>query len=204
MNTLRLLEIDALVVRTDDHRLTGEALRAAIEADGDPVGVAAVVATAGTTNAGHHRRPRRRRRRSRASTAGGSTSTAPTAARACSRRRPRHLYDGIEHADSFIVDPHKWLFAPFDCCALLYRTRRSPGPCTSRTPPTSTSSTTRAAASGTRPTTPTTSPGGPGACRCGSRLSVYGVGAYTEAIETAIRLARRDRRRDPPPRRTWS
>ncbi len=33
----------------------------------------------------------------------------------------RHLFDGIEWADSFIVDPHKWLFAPFDCCALLYR-----------------------------------------------------------------------------------
>ena len=33
----------------------------------------------------------------------------------------RDLYDGIEHCDSFIVDPHKWLFAPFDCCALLYR-----------------------------------------------------------------------------------
>ena len=33
----------------------------------------------------------------------------------------RHLFDGIEHCDSFIVDPHKWLFAPFDCCALLYR-----------------------------------------------------------------------------------
>jgi aromatic-L-amino-acid decarboxylase len=26
-----------------------------------------------------------------------------------------------ERADSFIVDPHKWLFAPFDCAALLYR-----------------------------------------------------------------------------------
>ena len=33
----------------------------------------------------------------------------------------RHRYDGIEHADSFIVDPHKWLFAPFDCAALVYR-----------------------------------------------------------------------------------
>ena len=33
----------------------------------------------------------------------------------------RHRYQGIELADSFIVDPHKWLFAPFDCCALLYR-----------------------------------------------------------------------------------
>ena len=33
----------------------------------------------------------------------------------------RGLFDGIEQADSFIVDPHKWLFAPYDCCALLYR-----------------------------------------------------------------------------------
>jgi len=32
----------------------------------------------------------------------------------------RARYHGIERADSFIVDPHKWLFAPFDCCALLY------------------------------------------------------------------------------------
>lgn len=32
----------------------------------------------------------------------------------------RHLYQGVEHADSFIVDPHKWLFAPFDACALVY------------------------------------------------------------------------------------
>jgi glutamate/tyrosine decarboxylase-like PLP-dependent enzyme len=33
----------------------------------------------------------------------------------------RDRFDGIERADSFIVDPHKWLFAPFDSCALLYR-----------------------------------------------------------------------------------
>ena len=33
----------------------------------------------------------------------------------------RSLFDGIEQADSFIVDPHKWLFAPLDCCALIYR-----------------------------------------------------------------------------------
>ena len=33
----------------------------------------------------------------------------------------RYLYRGIEQADSFIVDPHKWLFAPFDACALVYR-----------------------------------------------------------------------------------
>jgi glutamate/tyrosine decarboxylase-like PLP-dependent enzyme len=33
----------------------------------------------------------------------------------------RDRYAGIELADSFIVDPHKWLFAPFDCAALIYR-----------------------------------------------------------------------------------
>jgi len=30
-------------------------------------------------------------------------------------------YSGLEQADSFIVDPHKWLFSPFDACALVYK-----------------------------------------------------------------------------------
>jgi len=33
----------------------------------------------------------------------------------------RAKFAGVEMADSFIVDPHKWLFAPFDACALIYR-----------------------------------------------------------------------------------
>ena len=33
----------------------------------------------------------------------------------------RPLYDGIERADSIVMDPHKWWFSPFDCAALLYR-----------------------------------------------------------------------------------
>ena len=33
----------------------------------------------------------------------------------------RPLFVGVEKADSLIVDPHKWLFAPFDACALIYR-----------------------------------------------------------------------------------
>jgi len=33
----------------------------------------------------------------------------------------RPLFIGVELCDSFIVDPHKWLFAPYDACALVYR-----------------------------------------------------------------------------------
>jgi L-2,4-diaminobutyrate decarboxylase len=43
---------------------------------------------------------------------GGAALAAPSA---------RPLFAGVEHADSIIIDPHKWLFAPFDACALLYR-----------------------------------------------------------------------------------
>ena len=59
--------------------------------------------------------------RSRRNAAGGSTSTAPTAAQASSPARCGPSTTGFELADSFILDPHKWLFTPFDCCALLYR-----------------------------------------------------------------------------------
>jgi glutamate/tyrosine decarboxylase-like PLP-dependent enzyme len=33
----------------------------------------------------------------------------------------RERFRGIERADSLVVDPHKWLFAPFDCAGLIYR-----------------------------------------------------------------------------------
>ena len=119
-NTMRILEMDPLTVATDDHRLTGAALRAAIEADGDPSSLAAVVATAGTTNAGiiddlagAAAVARERGLWFHVDGAyGGAGLFAPSV---------RAAYDGIEHADSFVVDPHKWLFAPFDCAALLYR-----------------------------------------------------------------------------------
>ena len=43
---------------------------------------------------------------------GGAALFAPSA---------RGRFAGIEQADSMVVDPHKWLYAPFDCAALLYR-----------------------------------------------------------------------------------
>ena len=120
VNTLRILELDPLTVHTDDHRVTGAALRAAVEADGDPSSIAAVVATSGTTNAGTIDDLAGVSTVARELGAwfhvdgayGGAGLFAPSV---------RRKYDGIEHADSFVVDPHKWLFAPFDCAALLYR-----------------------------------------------------------------------------------
>ena len=98
-------------------RLTGARLEPVLRAH---PGVFAVVATAGTTNAGLID--------DLAGVAdvcaahgvwmhvdgayGGAGLAAPSV---------RELFDGVERADSFIVDPHKWLFAPYDCCALLYR-----------------------------------------------------------------------------------
>jgi aromatic-L-amino-acid decarboxylase len=33
----------------------------------------------------------------------------------------RGMWDGIEHADSIVVNPHKWLFTPMDCSVLYTR-----------------------------------------------------------------------------------
>ena len=49
---LQIIGAGELVVPSHGHRLTGEALEAALQADPDPADVVAVVATAGTTNAG--------------------------------------------------------------------------------------------------------------------------------------------------------
>ncbi len=120
-STLRILDCDPLSVATGpDDRLTGDALAAALAADPDPSSVFAVVATAGTTNAGivddlagvaavasEHRLWFHVD-----AAYGGAALFAPSV---------RERFVGVEAADSIVVDPHKWLFAPFDCCALLYR-----------------------------------------------------------------------------------
>ncbi|MEU4542858.1 pyridoxal phosphate-dependent decarboxylase family protein [Nonomuraea dietziae] len=119
-NTLRIIGVEALVVPSEDHRLTGEALRRALEGQENVIGV---VATSGTTNAGiiDDLKGVAEVARERGlwfhvdGAYGGAGLFAPSV---------RHRYEGIEHADSFVVDPHKWLFAPFDCAALIYRDPR--------------------------------------------------------------------------------
>ncbi len=115
-----VMDAEVVEVPVDERlRMTGPALRRALEEHG-PESFFAVVATCGTTNLGVVD--------DLASVGevcrehgiwfhvdgayGGAGLVAPSV---------RGLFEGIEHADSFIVDPHKWLFAPFDCCALLYR-----------------------------------------------------------------------------------
>ena len=119
----RAMDADVVAVPADDRgRMVGGALRDVVDAldDLDRDRLFAVVATSGTTNVGVIDDLA-----GAAAVAGeldtwfhvdgaygGAALTAPSV---------RHLFDGIERADSFIVDPHKWLFAPFDSCALLYR-----------------------------------------------------------------------------------
>jgi aromatic-L-amino-acid/L-tryptophan decarboxylase len=108
-------------VPSADHRLTGENLEAALAADSvGAADVVAVVATAGTTNAGlvDDLRgvadvARQRKLWLHVDAAyGGGALFAPSV---------RALFDGIEDADSIVIDPHKWLFGPYDCAALVYR-----------------------------------------------------------------------------------
>ena len=115
-----VMDVDPLFVQADERgRMTGPALHEALVREG-AVGVFAVVATSGTTNlgvvddlAGIAEVCREHGLWFHVDGAyGGAALAAPSV---------RHLFTGIEHADSFIVDPHKWLFAPFDCCALVYR-----------------------------------------------------------------------------------
>lgn len=115
----RCLDFEIVDVPMDDlGRLTGANLRAALDDVTRPV--CAVVATAGITNI-------------------GLIDDLESIADVCAEREiwfhidaayggaamilpeKRALFAGVERADSLVIDPHKWLFTPLDCSALLFR-----------------------------------------------------------------------------------
>ncbi len=115
-----VMDVDLLEVGGD--RLTGEDVRDAVAAlsEDERERLFAIACTAGTTNLGIIDDMQGIGEASHEvgvwmhvdGAYGGAGLAAPSI---------RHAFDGIELAHSFIVDPHKWLFAPFDCCALIYQ-----------------------------------------------------------------------------------
>jgi len=115
----RVMDIDVVLADVDSEgRLTGKAVLKAAKKIKD--GLFAVVATSGTTNFGIVDRldevgaaAKKLKVWYHIDGAYGLAGILDPAS--------KHLFKGTEKADSFIVDPHKWLFTPFDCCALVYR-----------------------------------------------------------------------------------
>jgi glutamate/tyrosine decarboxylase-like PLP-dependent enzyme len=117
----KVIDADVIFVRTEG-RFEGGDLRTAINklSTADRDRLFAVIATGGTTNAGiiddldgiakiciaeklwFHVD----------AAYGGGALAAPSV---------RYLFNGIERADSVTIDPHKWLFAPYDCGAIIYK-----------------------------------------------------------------------------------
>lgn len=115
----RVMDVQIVVARCDENgQLSGSAVAEAIEAT--ELDIFAVVATGGTTNFGIVDRIDEIAAVAKARDIWLHVDGAYGLA-AILAASTRELFKGIELADSFIVDPHKWLFAPFDACALVYR-----------------------------------------------------------------------------------
>jgi L-2,4-diaminobutyrate decarboxylase len=117
----KVIDADVVLIPTESE-LTGGRLRETIERmhPGLRRRVFAVIATAGTTNSGiiddlngiaDVCRDNEVWFHVDAAYGGGALAA----------RSVRHLFNGIERADSVTIDPHKWLFSPYDCGAVIYR-----------------------------------------------------------------------------------
>ena len=117
----KVADVDILLVNSEE-RLTGDNLRKTIDnlTFHQRKRLFAVVATGGTTNA-------------------GIIDDLSGIAEVCDTEKiwfhvdaaygggalvadsVRHLFNGIERADSITIDPHKWMFSPYDCGAVIYK-----------------------------------------------------------------------------------
>jgi glutamate/tyrosine decarboxylase-like PLP-dependent enzyme len=117
----KVVDVDVLLVDTED-RLGPDALQETIDGltEHQRQRLFAVVGTGGTTNA-------------------GIIDDLAGIAAICAKEKlwfhvdaaygggalaadsVRHLFDGIEQADSITIDPHKWMFSPYDCGAVIYK-----------------------------------------------------------------------------------
>ncbi|CAB4610791.1 unannotated protein [freshwater metagenome] len=114
-----VMDVEIIKAQVDANgHLRGDSVAAALSEAGD--GVFAIVATAGTTNFGIVDKLDEIAAVANQNKIWFHVDGAYGLAGILSPES-RHLFAGVEKADSFIVDPHKWLFAPFDACALIYR-----------------------------------------------------------------------------------
>ena len=119
----QVMDVDILHVAPDEHgKLRGETAARTIDDfhASSNSRVFALVATAGTTNLGIIDDLKSVGEAAKARDIWFHVDGAYGLA-ALASPKLKLKFSGVEMADSFIVDPHKWLFAPFDACALIYR-----------------------------------------------------------------------------------
>lgn len=119
----QVMDVELVTIEPrDDLRIHGDDIAAAIDAyhAASDARVCAVVATSGTTNLGVIDDLKGAGKAARDRNIWFHVDGAYGLAGLCAPS-VRAMFDGVELCDSFIVDPHKWLFAPYDACALVYR-----------------------------------------------------------------------------------
>jgi len=125
-STAKVMDCDVIVVPTNDSfQLTQESIENELKVHSEKykeLDIFAIVATAGTTNLGVIDDISGISKYAKSNKIWLHVDGAYGGAGLLSEK-VKDLFSGIEYADSFIVDPHKWLFAPFDCAAVIYRNK---------------------------------------------------------------------------------